>query len=75
MRVKRVVVSCLLTGALLAAFAGGAGAAANTENANCLGQVASAGLYPGPVRAAAAREAGGLGQFAGPAASSNCGTR
>ena len=77
MRVKRFVASCLLAGSLLAAFAGGAGAAANPERANCVGQFISAGAGPGFGQEMAdfARAVGGIGQEAGPTASSNCGTR
>ena len=45
MRIKRFVVSCLLSGSLLAAFVGGVGAAANPQHANCNGQAFS---YYGP---------------------------
>jgi len=74
-KVKRFVVSCLLAGSLLGVFAGGAGAAANPDKANCVGQGFSSGEFSGQFISKAAREEGGLGQFFGPFASSNCGTR
>ena len=74
-RVKRLVVSCLLAGSLLAAFAGGAGAAANPEHANCVGQYLSSRTITGRDISGLAREAGGAGQFFGSKASTNCGQR
>ncbi len=75
MRVKRFVVSCLLAGSLLAAFAGGAGATANPR-ANCVGQFVSTSAGPGfgQETAGAARE-GGFGQVVASFASTNCGQR
>ncbi len=75
MKVKRFVVSCLLAGSLLGVFAGAAGAAANPDKANCVGQFFSSRVFTGQDVAAGAREFGGIGQFIGPAASSNCETR
>ncbi len=75
MKIKRFVVSCLLAGSLLGVFAGGAGAAANPDKANCVGQGFSSGEFSGRIISKAARETGGVGQFLGPAASSNCETR
>ncbi len=76
-RVKRFVVSCLLAGSLLAAFAGGAGATANPR-ANCVGQFVSTEAEAGPdfgrEAAGAARE-GGFGQVVASFASTNCGQR
>jgi hypothetical protein len=79
---KRFVVSCLLAGSLLGVFAGGAGAAANPDKANCVGQTFSTKTIPGTTTtfsgqdtSAGAREFGGIGQFISPAATTNCGTR
>jgi len=71
-KVKRFVVSCLLAGSLLGVFAGGAGAAANPDKANCVGQGFSSGEFSGQVISEAARVDRGVGQFLGPIASSNC---
>ncbi len=72
MKVKRFVVSCLLAGSLLGVFAGAAGAAANPDKANCVGQAFSSGEFSGQIISEAARKSGGVGQFLGPIASSNC---
>ncbi len=81
MKVKRFVVSCLLAGSLLGVFAGGAGAAANPDNANCIGQSFSTktffgeGSFSGQDIAGFARAQRGIGQFISEAATTNCGTR
>ncbi len=72
MKVKRFVVSCLLAGSLLGVFAGGAGAAANPDKANCVGQIFSSREFSGQDVAAGAREFGGIGQFISDIATSNC---
>ena len=74
MKVKRFVVSCLLAGSLLGVFASGAGAAANPDNANCVGQFLSSGGSSGQDTAEFARN-GRFGQLVGATASTNCGTR
>ena len=65
----------LLVFVIMAALWGGTGhlAAKAKRQANCVGQYASsnAGRGFGPFVSSIAREAGGLGQFVGPAASSN----
>lgn len=75
-KIKRFAVSCLLTGSLLAVFAGGVGADAAPQ-ANCVGQQFSRAASPelGPAISGLAQTAGGLGQLAGPTASTNCGQR
>ncbi len=82
MKVKRFVISSLLAGSLLGVFAGGAGAAANEDNANCVGQTFSTKTSPGSTMtfsgrdiSAFAREQRGIGQFISEAATTNCGTR